>query len=102
MPHYNLLHKREVDAKGEFVDLIVVPLGPEFGGLSENLQKVFKDELQERASRAEPRPLLGDVCLVWLESSAELGFLGPDHCRGYLRAMNMQFVLRHVNKWLAW
>ncbi len=89
MPHYDIAHRRE---QGQ--DMIVVPMGADFGRLSDGQQEDFMSELQVRANAAGMR---GTVAIVWPG-----GFRAPRPWHPFFRTLPIQAVLANINKRLSW
>lgn len=89
MPHYDLAYRRE---QGQ--DMIVVPMGADFGRLPGGRQDDFMSELQMRANAAGMR---GTVAVVWPN-----GFRAPRPWHPFFRTLPIEAVLANINKRLSW
>lgn len=89
MPQYEVAHFRE---QGQ--DMVVVPMGAEFGQLPGGQQEGFMSELQRRANVAGMR---GTVTVIWPG-----GFRAPRPWHPFFRTLPIQAVLANVNKRLSW
>lgn len=89
MPHYDIAYRRE---QGQ--DMIVVPMGADFGQLSEGQQQGFMSELQRRANAAG---MQGAVVVVWPG-----GFRAPRPWHPFFQTLPIRTVLANINKRLSW
>jgi hypothetical protein len=89
MPHYDVAHTRE---QGQ--DMIVVPMGADFGRLPDGQQQSIMAELQVWAGSAGLR---GRVAIVWPG-----GFRAPRPWHPFFRTLPIQAVLAGINKRLSW
>ncbi len=81
------------------VDLIVVPLDPQFGQRPENEQHEVIRTLQVRATAAG---LGGTVVPVWDSGAGRMAFIAPRPWHPFFASVDLTFVWRNVNRELSW
>lgn len=93
MRSFDVAHVRE---QGQ--NMLLFPLDGSFQHRSSSDQNATLNELQYRANRAG---LAGSAALIW-ESGGRTMTLGPKPWAGFLRSINLHFVLRNVNREISW
>jgi hypothetical protein len=93
MPSYDVAHIRE---QGQ--DMLLFPLGDRFGRTLEIDQRTILAELERRAHAAG---LAGEAAAVW-QSGGRTYTLGPRSWAGFLRSIDLRFVMANVNRKISW
>lgn len=93
MPSYKVAHIRE---QGQ--DMLLFPLSPQFGQLSQDDQNDFLWELERRANAAG---LAGSAAVFW-QHGGHGHFMGPKQWHPFLRSVSMNFVMQNVNREISW
>ena len=94
MPAYDVAHIRE-----QGVDLIIVPLNWQFGGISSKEQSEIVNNLQIHATAAG---LHGTVVPVWEDPSGHFNWIAPTPWHPFFRGINMYFVQTNLNRRISW
>jgi hypothetical protein len=94
MPTYKVAHIHE---QGQ--DMIIFPLGSQFGRMTSSDQDA---ELNTLGFRANAAGLKGAAVAVWDNGGGRMGFFGPQQWHQFLRSINLRFVLANVNKEISW
>jgi hypothetical protein len=94
MPKFQVAH---IHRSG--VDLIIIPLGRNFGNRSRDDQEAVIDQLQARAENAR---LAGSVVPVWDGGGGRMAFIAPRNLHPFLRSISLADVRRNVNRELYW
>lgn len=79
--------------------MIIVPLNPEFGDLTEREQDDQHVLLQRAASSAG---LAGTVTIVWVDRSGRFNFRAPVPWHPFFRSINVEHVHRNLNRQISW
>jgi len=93
MPSFDVAHIQE---QGQ--NMLLFPLNSSFGHKSSSEQHSILEELEVRAHGAG---LAGRAVAVW-EAGGRTYTIGPKLWAGFLRSINMRFVLRNVNREISW
>lgn len=93
MPQFDVAHIRE---QGQ--DMLLFPLDDSFDHKPQFQQNALLAELQMRAHQAG---LGGRAVAIW-ERGGRTYTLGPQPWQGFLRSIDMRFVLRNVNQEIRW
>lgn len=93
MPTLKIAH---IQKQGQ--DMIIVPLGSEFGQRPIELQNEIICDLEFRAKSAG---LKGTVVPVW-SHGGRMGFIAPEQWHPFFKSMNLATVYANVNRQLSW
>jgi hypothetical protein len=94
MPRFKLAHVKQQGA-----DLLIVPLSPSFALKSAAEQNAMVGELRARAAAAG---LAGTVVPVWDCPAGRMRFLAPKGLHPFFRRLDLDRVLKLVNRDLSW
>lgn len=81
------------------VNLIIVPLAPDFGQKLPVAQRQVVDEIQVRARSAG---LAGTVVPVWDAGAGRMGFVAPTNWHPYFQSISLSHVYSNLNRTLSW
>ncbi|MBS1840091.1 MAG: hypothetical protein JSS69_15005 [Acidobacteria bacterium] len=93
MPRFKVAHLHELGQ-----DMVIVPLEPDFGNKTESAQQQIIADLQAHSVAAGLR---GTVVPVWL-SGRRMMFIAPQPWHPFFTNLDINTVLRNVNKELFW
>lgn len=94
MPRYKVAHIRE---QGQ--DMIIFPLEPRFGHLSDSEQGQELGLLELGANRAGLR---GSAVAVWDAGGGRMGFRGPRPWHPFLQVLSLMSVMANLNQEISW
>jgi hypothetical protein len=94
MPSFRVAHIIEQKSK-----LIIIPLEPSFGQLSELDQRTHIADLQTHAADAG---MDGTLVPVWDAGGGRLGYIAPFQWHAYFSNLTLSRVLALVNAQLYW
>jgi hypothetical protein len=93
MPRFKLAHIQQ-----QGVDLIIIPLDPAFGGMTESEQL---EELAGFQLRAKDAGLSGTVVPIWKEYG-RMVFIAPSDWHPLFASLTPEFVEANLNRELYW
>ena len=94
MTTFQLAH---INEQGQ--DMFLFPMDARFGHRAAADQSDILSELQSRARSAG---LSGVAAAVWRDATGRTHTLGPRLWDGFLRSIDLDFVLANVNREISW
>jgi hypothetical protein len=94
MPRYKVAHIKQTG-----IDMIIIPLDPQFGLKTPAHQQRFMNDVQRRARSAG---LAGGVVPVWDAGLGRMGFRAPIAWHPFFNSINLSWVWSNINRELFW